>query len=87
MFEVFVDNQTCFFLANMYLPYDMRSAESQVLYKQVLGEFQCVINDLNSNKLLALVDNNADPTRTRILNHFAAENNLSIDSPAHNTTS
>ena len=68
----------------------------------MLGEFQCVLNDVNSIKLLALGDYNADPTRARIcplLHDFAAENNLTFDdlslsidsftclSPANNTTS
>ena len=45
---------------------DMRSTEIQVLYEHVLGKFQCTLNDLKSNKPLALGDYNADPTRTRI---------------------
>ena len=91
-----------FYLINTYMPCDNRCDESLVLYQNVLGQLQGILDEIDSHNVIFAGDFNADKYRGRLysyLYNFVSENNLTINdyalssenftylSPSHNTTS
>ena len=70
LYEVKLNGQLVFCLANIYFPCDYRSTESLVGYQTVLGELQSALENTDVNKFLAVGDLNADPRKGRFWNYL-----------------
>ena len=90
------------YIFNIYSPTDNRSDDCLILFQNVLGEIQSLINDIDSSNLILVGDFNSDWNRGRFwpyLAKFIEENSLLVGdnhlpadtftylSPSHNTTS
>ena len=69
-YEVNINGQITFCLANIYFPWDDSSTESLVGYQTVLGELQSALENTDFNKLLAVGDFNANPIKGKFWIHL-----------------